>query len=527
MLAYFQAFPSLRDTLLLMPELQITLFACFALVLDVILPKEKKRLAARVSLLGVAFSAASIALLVYQYSDSLPQKAFYDMYVLDGFSLFFKALFLLAVALSIGVTIKYLDLEKEQTSEYYSLMLFSIAGMMFLTSSHDLISIYVSLELITLPVYVLVGYFKRIPKSNEASMKYFLLGAFSSGILLYGFSLLYALTGQTNIEAIAQIVPEIIKTGSATYLLLLAIILIAAGVLFKMAAVPFHSWAPDAYEGAPTSTTAFMSVAVKSASYVLLARLFFEALPSAGSVGSVPGWTQLLGVIAAVTMTIGNIAAATQTNLKRLLAYSSISHAGYLLLGAVAGNEVGYTGIAVYLVAYTVMNLGTFGVIISITRHDEGDAASSERNTGEHIKDLNGLVKKSPAIALMMLVFLLSLAGIPPTAGFMGKYLLFAGLIKNGTDWMTKLAVLGVINTVISFYYYSRLIRVMFIADLTEERPLTVGKSLQTVLLISALLTILIGIYPQPVIKISESAIKQFGNISDKASGVVPKLNND
>jgi NADH-quinone oxidoreductase subunit N len=497
-------FPTWKDTMLLMPELQLTLFACFALVIDVLLPRGHKKFTAYASLLGIGITGFSLWQVYYQYRESLPRLAFYDMYIVDGFSLVFKAIFLVGAALAILLAINYLDIEGEQHGEYYSLILFSTVGMMFMASGYDLLSLYIALELMAISVYILVGYLKRNQKSNEASMKYFLLGAFSSGILLYGISLIYGITGQTNLKMVASQIPGVVTGpgGDARYLLVLATILISAGLLFKIAAVPFHMWAPDAYEGAPTSVTAFMSVGVKTASYALLARIFLEALPDLRVIDKLPGWAAMLGVVAAVTMTFGNVAAVTQNNTKRLLAYSSISHAGFILLGIIAGNQIGYTGVVIYLLVYTIMNLGAFGVIISLRRREI---------IGEHIDDLNGLMKKDPAVAIMMLIFMLSLAGFPPTAGFIAKYYLFAGLIKTGNVWYTRLAVLAILNTVVSFYYYARFIRAMFVSELVEERPLSTGWSLRLVLGVAVVLTLLIGIYPQPFIQFSQTAIKQIG----------------
>lgn len=502
----------MQDLLMLAPELELLLFACFLLILEVLLPQNRKVVAAYVALSGLGFSAASLALFYYQYSTLLPRTGFSGAWIIDGFALLFKSIFLLGGGLSIALSIKYLDIERQQRGEYYALVLFALSGMLLLSSAYDLITLYISIELIAITVYILVGYFKTNIKSNEGALKYYLLGTFSSGILLYGMSLLYAVTGKTNLSDIASRLNDLIPAQSASYLLLAAMVLIGVGVFFKVAAVPFHMWAPDAYEGAPTSVTAFMSVTVKAAGYVMMARIFLEALPRMQEMGEMPGWGILFGAIAALSITVGNLAATTQTNLKRMLAYSSISHAGYVLLGFVAGNSIGYTGVAFYILVYTMMNLGAFGVLLTLTRRSADGDILSEENTGEHIDDLKGLVYSSPSTAVMMLVFLLALAGIPPTSGFIGKYLLFAGLIKAGKDWQIQLAVLAVINTVISFYYYARCIKAMFISDLNEKRPLATDRSLHSALLVAVILTLLAGIYPQPFIRICESAVKHFSD---------------
>ncbi len=498
----------MRDLLMLIPELELLLFACFLLVLDVLLPQKHKVVAGYVALCGVFFSAASLTLFYYQHSKFLPLAGFGGNYVVDGFALLFKSIFLIGGGLCIALSINYLNTERQQRGDYYALVLFALSGMLLLASAYDLITLYISIELVAITVYILVGYFKANLKSNEGALKYYLLGTFSSGVLLYGMSLLYAVTGQIKLNAIA------IKLSDVTvnYLLLAAVVLLAAGVFFKVAAVPFHMWAPDAYEGAPTSVTAFMSVAVKAAGYVMMARIFLEALPGMREVEEIPGWGVLFGAIAALSMTVGNVAAATQNNLKRMLAYSSISHAGYVLLGFAAGNSLGYTGVAVYLLVYTLMNLGAFGVLLALTRRSEDGDPLSDENTGEHIDDLKGLVYSSPATALMMLIFLLALAGIPPTSGFIGKYLLFAGLIKAGKDWQIQLAVLAVLNTVISFYYYARCIKAMFISELSEQRPLAIDRPLQTALVVAVVLTLLAGVYPQPFIRVCEAAVHRFSD---------------
>ncbi|HJQ68598.1 MAG TPA: NADH-quinone oxidoreductase subunit N [Blastocatellia bacterium] len=507
---------------LIMPEMILTLFACAALVLDVMLPRDRKQIVAWVSLAGVGASLVSLDLLYFNLVRKVgSQTGFYDMIVVDNYAIVFKLMFLIGAALSILLSIKYLEVEGEQRGEYYSLILFSVIGMMFMASAVDLLSLFISLELMAIAVYILVGYLKRDRKSNEASMKYFLLGAFSSGVLLYGISMVYGLTGTTNLAGIAKALPIVAVTNWAPlggeavadmrYFALLAMVLMAAGMFFKVAAVPFHMWAPDAYEGAPTSITAFMSVAVKAASFAMFGRLFLYGLPdlrtalegdAAGNIPALPGWAVLLGSVAAITMVWGNLAAITQHNTKRLLAYSSISHAGYTLLGLVAGNERGYTGFIIYLFIYTVMNLGVFGCIIALRRR--GIA-------GDRMEDFNGLMRKAPWLTVMMTIFLLSLGGIPPTAGFIGKLYLFMGLIESGNPWMVRLAILAVLMSAVSLYYYIRFIRAMYIEPETEPQPVRVARPLQAALAVAVLLVIFIGVYPQPLIRITQKAATSEG----------------
>ena len=509
---------------LIMPEVILTLFACAALVLDVMLPRDRKRIVAWLSLAGVGFAIVSLGMLYFAAGGAslTARTGFFDMIVIDSYAVVFKLIFLIGAGLSILLSIKYLDIEDEQRGEYYALILFSVVGMMFMASGIDLLSLFISLELMAISVYILVGFFKRDKRSNEASMKYFLLGAFSSGVLLYGISMIYGLTGTTNLANIAAALPKVIalqtiESNNGTifidqrYLLLMSVILMAAGMFFKVAVVPFHMWAPDAYEGAPTSITAFMSVGVKAASFAMFGRLFLYGLPGlrstmagdpANNVAALPGWALLLGIAAAITIVWGSLGALTQQNTKRLLAYSSISHAGFTLLGLVAGNQTGYTGFIIYLFVYTVMNLGVFGCIIALRRRGI---------IGDRMDDFNGLMGKAPWLTVMMTIFLLSLGGIPPTAGFVGKAFLFMGLVESGNPWLIRLAILASVMTVVSLFYYLRFIVAMFIKPETETQPVKLAPSLQFVLGVAALFVILAGIFPQRIIVLTQKAASSQG----------------
>ena len=504
---------NVSDLQLIVPELILTVCACVALVMEVILPYRKSKLTAYFSLIAVALAFISLAV-QWRFMSSLVNDGFYGMVRIDGFALLFKAIFLVAAGLAIGISTRYLDIEGEQHGEYYSLVLFATVGMMFIACGYDLISLYISLELMALTFYILVAFTKREKRSNEAAMKYFLLGAFSSGVLLYGMSLLYGLAGSTNIGAIGaelgRIVPQIQDAIAAQGLskdaivglrplLLLAMIALSAGLFFKVAAVPFHMWAPDVYEGAPTSVTAFLSTGSKAASFALYARIFTEALGPMRA-----DWEPLLGLVAAITIMVGNWAAVTQENSKRLLAYSSISNAGYLLLALVANNMYGYIGLVIYLFVYTLMNMGAFGVIISLRRRGI---------VGDNVDDLTGLGQKEPGLAAMMAIFMLSLGGLPITGGFIGKYFLFGGLIQRGTgadgkSWFIWLAVWAILNTTVSFYYYLRFIKVMYLGDrIADNKPLALSPALQTVLIVSVVGILVIGVYPQPFIKLTQDLI--------------------
>src|SRR5690349_9346532 len=502
---------NVADLQLIAPELILTVCACLALVMEVILPYRKSKMTAYFSLIGIALALVSLYLQWLTIGTGA-LEGFYGMVRIDGLALLFSGISLVAAALAIGISTRYLDIEGEQHGEYYALVLFATVGMMFLACGYDLISLYISLELMALTFYVLVAFTKREKRSNEAAMKYFLLGALSSGVLLFGIG------GSTNLGQIGMRINELVpavqnailnndQTG-AVYdalagmrpLMLLAMIALGAGLFFKVAAVPFHMWAPDVYEGAPTSVTAFLSTGSKAASFALYARIFNEALPAMRA-----DWAPLLGLVAAITIMVGNWAAVTQENSKRLLAYSSISNAGYLLLALVANNLYGYIGLIIYLFVYTLMNMGAFGVIISLRRRGI---------IGDNVDDLSGLGQKAPGMAAMMTIFMLSLGGLPITGGFIGKYFLFGGLIQRGTGtggkhWFVWLAIWAIINTVVSFYYYFRFIKVMYLGDrIADNKPLALSPALQTALYVSAIGVLIVGVYPQRLIDLVQKLIR-------------------
>src|SRR6266542_2269675 len=506
------------DLQLIVPELILTVSACVALVMEVVLPYRKSKLIAYFSLVGVALAAVSVWVQFWISRDVLPLDGFFGMIRIDGFAIVFQSIFLIGAALAIAISTRYLDIEGEQHGEYYALVLFATIGMMFLGCGFDLITLYISLELMALTFYVLVAFTKREKRSNEAAMKYFLLGAFSSGILLYGMSLLFGVAGSTNLGEIGRSVGQIMGTlqsqgdQSAVIglrpILLLGMISLAAGLFFKVAAVPFHMWAPDVYEGAPTSVTAFLSTGSKAASFALYARIFLEALPSMRN-----DWAPLLGLVAAITIMVGNWAAVTQENSKRLLAYSSISNAGYLLLALVANNTYGNIGLVIYLLVYTLMNMGAFAVIISLRRLGI---------IGDNVDDLTGLGQKAPGMAAMMAIFMLSLGGLPVTGGFIGKYFLFGGLIQRGAtegkSWYYWLALWAILNTVVSFYYYVRFIKVMYLGDrVADDKPLTLSPALQTALIVALVGVIFVGIYPQPFISLAQKFTAPLASVGSVA----------
>jgi len=511
---------TVHDLQLIAPELILTAIACLALVMEVILPYKLSKWTAYFSLAGIGLALISLAAQFRELGGTFslnalqgvtPTDGFYGMVHIDGFSLVFRAIFLIAAALTIAISVRYLDIEREQHGEYYALILFATVGMMFLGSGYDLISLYIALELMAVTFYVLVAFTKRQRRSNEAGMKYFLLGAFSSGILLYGMSLLYGIAGSTNLGEMGTKLAA--APAELRPVLLLGMIALAAGLFFKIAAVPFHMWAPDAYEGAPTSVTAFLSTGSKAASFALYARIFFVALGPMQI-----DWAPQLVIVAALTIGVGNWAAVTQENSKRLLAYSSISNAGYLLLGLIANNTYGNIGLVIYLLVYTLMNIGAFGVIISLRRRSI---------VGDNVDDMTGLAQKAPGMAAMMGIFMLSLGGLPGTGGFIGKYFLLWGLLQRGEaahkSWYYWLAGWAVINIVVSFYYYIRFIRVMYLGDrVADEEPLTMSPALRTAMIASLIGIIFIGVYPQPFIVLAQKLMPSQPAASSAPSNTSP-----
>ncbi len=480
----------------LAPQLYLILWALGILCIDPLLGRAHKRLwAVSFSLAGLGFSLVHL-ISVWGHD---PERVFNGMVTLDAFARFFDALFLISAILAVLMSYRYLDVEQQQNSEYYALILLATSGMMFMAGALDLVTLFVGLELMSISTYVLVGSLRSSKRSNEGALKYFLLGAFSTGIILYGMSLLYGVAGSTYLLDIRESLAQLPSSG----LVVLSIFLMAAGLCFKVAAAPFHMWAPDAYEGAPTGVTAFMSVAVKAAAFAIFFRIFYVIFPEQSE-----SYLLVLALISMLTMTWGNLAAVTQSNVKRLLAYSSISHAGYVLMGLVAGlvmeSGLGIRASAVYLLAYTFMNLGIWAVLILLRREDID---------GEQLEDFNGLFTKRPAVAVLMLIFLLSLAGIPPLGGFIAKYFVFAAVLQAALDsaggtatLMVWLAVVGALNAVVSLYYYLRIVVAMFFRTESVAAPLQFSTGLVVTLAVTGLLTILIGVYPQPFIDLAQMA---------------------
>ena len=464
-----------------MPEIVMTCLALLILLSDLVIKRKET----------IAFlSIVSVAVVTYLLAGSTG-TTFNGMFIADGYSLFFKLIFMLNVILTVLISVKYIAIEKVNFGEYYSLILFSTLGMMLMASAGDLITLYLGLELMALSTYVLAGFLRHDIKSNEAAMKYFLLGAFASAFLLYGISMIYGLTGTTDLHAISSYISQ--KGLSGNPVLMLSMIMFAVAFSFKIAAVPFHMWAPDVYEGAPTSITAFMSVGPKAAGFAVLGRVFMVAFSSAQI-----EWAEIFVPISILTMAVGNIIALSQTNIKRMLAYSSIAHAGYVLLGIIAGTSDGMASVLNYLFIYAFMNIGAFAVVIMLR---------SEGFKGDNISDYEGLAKTHPLAAALMLVFMFSLTGIPPTAGFMGKFYIFMSAISAGYTW---LAVTAVIFSAISAYFYLRIVMYMYMKEPKTAVQLSVSPGIALALTITVIAVLLIGVLPSAVINFARIAASGF-----------------
>jgi len=470
---------------LLVPQIFLFLWAIFVFILD-LARKEKKHNLAYVALLGIVITVVLVL-------TSQKGELFGGMFQADSFSAFFNLIFLLTGFLTIAASVEFTRRLPSNKGEYFGLILLSMVGMMFLASAGELLTLYVSLELTTIPLYVLAAYRKDELKSSEAGLKYLILGGISSALLLYGISLIYGLTGTTFLtEVKTTLIVRFLSTGEIGPALVLGLIFMIAGFGFKLALVPFHMWVPDVYEGAPTPITAFLSVASKAAGIAAFLRVFFESF----LIFKVD-WVLLMAVLASLAMIIGNIIALLQTNIKRMLAYSSIAQIGYILLGVVAASSRGVASVAFYTFVYLFANMGAFITAIAFSH-----------NTGsDEIKDYAGLSRRSPALAAMMAVFMLSLVGIPPLAGFLGKYYLFSAAIEQRYIWLVVIAIL---TSVISLYYYLGVVRQMYFQASTEENPIATGAALKTALIICVIGVLLFGIYPNIFLDFASQAASVF-----------------
>jgi NADH-quinone oxidoreductase subunit N len=484
--------PGLGDLNLMaaLPVILLTFGACIFMVVDLFIPKDRKSITA---LLTAAGLATSLVLSLLSLSGAVEfgdkREAFSGLYIADRFTDAVNSVALLTALLGVMVAYNYLQRIGRQRGEYYYLLLFTTIGVMFMGSAGDLVTVFVALELLSIPLYVLSGFRWPQEQSEESAMKYFLLGAFSSGFLVYGIALIYGATGTTEFSKIWQAVNEIVATDSSSkYLLMIGAAMTLVGLGFKVAAVPFHMWTPDVYQGAPTSVVAYMSVAAKAGGFAALVRVFGSGMPNFVLEGhSVAAWQQSIWVIAALTMILGNIVAIAQSDLKRLLAYSSIAHAGYILIAVAAAGSLGVTdeaarAVAIYLMAYAFTNVGAFSVVIAVEKDDA-------TNTG--IDSLRGLSKTQPLLAASMAIFMLSLTGIPLTAGFIGKWFVFKAAMSAN---LIPVALVGVLTSLVSAYYYLRIVWYMYFEEGTPEA--NVPWPLASAISIAAVGTLFLGLFP-------------------------------
>lgn len=439
---------------------------------------------------GGIISGAAVLLAFVANADlrGLNKMAFSNLIILDGYTWFFNLLILFALGMTILTSFRYLADETNDLYEYFVLLLFAGTGMMFMVSGNHILTIFIGLETLSISVYVLTGILSRSPKSSEAALKYLILGSFSSGLFLYGAALLYGASGTLGLPGLAKY----FQSGSYNLMGAVGMGLLLTGFAFKVAAVPFHMWTPDVYEGAPSPVTGFMSVGVKAVAFAAFVRVFFESLQAFQV-----NWTNILWGLSVATMIVGNLAAIVQNNIKRMLAYSSIAHAGYILVGMIAGTQAGVSGMLYYLLAYTFTNIGAFGIVTLIGRKGEANV---------YLDDYRGLGKSHPVLALAMSIFLFSLAGIPPTAGFVGKFAIFAAAVKSGYIW---LVIIGVLTSAASVFYYFRVVMKMYMeAPEVEPDKVQFSPSMSLALVISVVIVLYIGIFPTTYLNLATESVK-------------------
>ena len=478
---------------ILIPEIFLFLWALFIIAYDLGTKRKNPGQIGYLTLFGIAVTGVLLAL--FHGGNS-----FKAMFLSDELALFFKIIFLGSAFMAVGSSFEIAsDKIRHHRGEYYGLIMLSTVGMMFLSSAGELLTLYVGLELTTIPLYVLVAYFKDDRLSVEAGLKYFIVGAFSSAILLYGLSLLYGLTGTTDIVLMKiNLSLVFLSNGKIGPGFILATVMVIAGIGFKLALVPFHMWAPDVYQGAPTPITAFLSVGSKAAGIVAFSRIFVNGMIGfATDVMKPLDWGIIVAVLAAAAMILGNITALRQKNIKRMLAYSSIAQIGYVMVGMVAASERGITAVAYYMFIYLFANMGAFAIA----------TAFNERTGSDGIISYSGLSKSSPTFAACMAIFLLSLAGIPPLGGFAAKYLVFAAGIQAGYTWLVILALL---TAVVSLYYYANVIKMMYFAPETPTLKINPSFPAKLVLLLGAAGVIIFGIFPGPILSMAGEAAKLF-----------------
>ncbi len=480
------------------PELLLTLVILFAIIYDLLIDSSESGKVGWVLVFGLVL----VAIAIWFQDSSKVTTLFTDAVVLDPFSTFFKLLIILATIFVSVVSLYSNELRDYRKGEYFYLLGIITFGLFMMVSSIDLIMVYVSIEIVSIMSFVLAGYLKKNTRSNEAALKYVVYGAFSSGIMLFGLSYIYGLTGSTNFFQIQQILAS--SGSESNSAILMAVVMILAGFGYKVSAVPFHFWTPDVYEGSPTTITAYLSIAPKAGAFAMMIRFFNQVLADGGAMSGLGyfsttdlPWASLISLLAVLTMTVGNVVAIQQDNIKRMLAYSSIAHAGYMLLAMPVMSGDSIYAIMVYLVMYLFMNLGAFFVVITI----------KNKTDGETFDDYKGLGWEMPIVGITMTLFMVSLTGLPPTAGFIGKFYIFASLIQGGGSFYW-LVVIGGVNSVVSLYYYLRVVKVMYFDGDRKDSLVSPPKVLTAMLLATAVPTMVLGIYWVPIAKwIKESLV--------------------
>ncbi len=476
-------FPFPDHLIVLLPEMIVAVLAMALLLVDLFISKENKVWTAYLAILSIV--VATFATL--QLSSGETIHAFYGFFVLDPFSTYCKMLIYVATAIAMVISIDYMK-DEQHMGEYYVLMLFAMLGMMLMVSATNFIIMYLGMELMALCVYVLVAYQREVLRANEAALKYFILGALSSALLLYGITFLYGVTGSFDFAEVGTALAS--ADSNAHSAVMLGLVFLLAGMGFKVSMAPFHMWTPDAYEGAPTPVTAFMSVAPKVAGFAILIRVLVDALPAIQA-----EYTFILTGMAVLTMAVGNLAAIAQRNIKRMLAYSTIGHVGFVVLGLIAANADGYAGILVYLSIYLVMNMGVFAIIIMMRR---------EGIQGELLDDFAGLSKVRPGYALAMAIFLFSLGGIPFLAGFWAKYAVFIAAIEAGHLYLVLYALLF---SAVGAFYYIRVVKYIYFDTERVAFNLVESRSMQATVVVMALAVVALGIYPDPLMELCKQAL--------------------
>lgn len=473
------------DLLAVAPEIAVSGFACLLLMTAVFLKGKGGWVNACVALVGLAVAGW------FALCQGAPRSAYSGMYAADGFTQFFKIIFLLGTGLVVLVSVKYNEEENMNNGEYYALLLFSTAGMMLMAAASDMMTLFLGLELLSISLYVLAGYARNRPGSNEAALKYFLLGGFAVGFLLYGMAMIYGATGHTDFAGIGR---EAARGADNRLYLVVGAVMLLTGLGFKVAAVPFHQWTPDVYEGAPIPVTAFMSAGPKAAVLAVMIRVYAQSVSFMHV-----DWLVWLSVLAVMTMTVGNVAALVQSDAKRMLAFSSISHAGYAMVGLAAATREAVASVAVYMLVYTLMNIAVFGILALVARKNE------QRTK---MRDFAGLARSNPVLAVSMTILVFSLAGIPPMAGFMAKFYVLMAAVKAGLYWLVLAAVL---NSAVGIYYYLRFTVHMYM-DEPEEKlpPVKASPALVVAIALSIIGVLLIGVVPSAYLEMAGRAVVSF-----------------